>query len=42
MTQHSSPIDWSKVKETHVEEACSRYDGDEQPKREKYMTTSKF
>ena len=34
MTQHSSHIDWSKVKETHVEEACSRYDSrDRPPKR---------
>lgn len=33
MTQHSSPIDWLKVKETHVKEACSRYDTGERPKR---------
>ena len=39
MREHSVTIDWSKVKETHVEEACSRYDRCEQPKREIYMIT---
>jgi len=34
MTQHSSHIGWSKVKVTHVKEACSRYGGgDRRPKR---------
>ena len=42
MMQHSSQIDWSTVKVTHVEDACSRYDGGERPKREIYMTTSTF
>ena len=34
MREHSVTIDWSKVKETHVEEACSRYDSrDRRPKQ---------
>jgi hypothetical protein len=33
MVQHQDPIDWSKVKEAHVKDACSRYDsGDRRPK----------
>lgn len=33
MMRHQDPIDWSKVKEAHVKDACSRYDrGDRQPK----------
>lgn len=31
--QHLDPIDWSKVEEMHVKDACSRYDsGDRRPK----------
>ena len=33
MMRHPNPIDWSKVEEAHVKDACSRYDsGDRQPK----------
>ncbi|MGB3460260.1 MAG: hypothetical protein WBB08_13430 [Halobacteriota archaeon] len=33
MIRHPNPIDWSKVEEAHVKDACSRYDsGDRRPK----------
>jgi len=33
MIRHQDPIDWSKVEEAHVKDACSRYDsGDRRPK----------
>ena len=33
MMRHPNPIDWSKVEEAHVKDACSRYDsGDRRPK----------
>lgn len=33
MMRHPDPIDWSKVKEAHVKDACSLYDlGERRPK----------